>query len=63
MCCSNAASQMLMAGWTADMDREREFWLQFRQALLMVVDIIERFKLPELPRTSKLREERKGNRE
>ena len=36
---------------------DREFWLQFRQALLMVVDIIERFKLPELPRTSELRKE------
>jgi len=38
---------------------DREFWLQFRQALLMMVDIIERFKLPDLPRTSRLREEAK----
>ena len=41
------------------MTADYEFWLQFRQALLMMVDIIERFKLPELPRTSKLREEAK----
>ena len=45
------------------MGADYEFWLQFRQALLMMVDIIERFKLPELPRTSELRKERKGNRE
>lgn len=39
------------------MDADREFWLQFRQALLMIVDAIERFKLPKRPRTSELRKE------
>jgi len=37
---------------------DREFWLQFRQALLMVVDAIER-ALGLEPRTSELRKEAK----
>jgi len=41
------------------MDAEREFWKQARQALLMLVDAIERFKLPDFKRTSELRRERK----
>jgi len=38
---------------------DREFWLQIRQALLMLVDAIERFRLADLPKTSELRKEAK----
>jgi len=38
---------------------EREFWLAIRQALLMLVDAIERGKLTHLQRTSELRKEAK----
>jgi len=49
-----------MQGAEAEMtDRERELWLMLRQALLLMVDAIERF-LELAPRTSELRKERKG---
>jgi len=48
-----------MAGATEMTDRERELWLMLRQALLLMVDAIERF-LELAPRTSELRKERKG---
>ena len=38
---------------------EIEFWLQFRQALLMLVDLIERVKTGTKPRTSELRKDQK----
>ena len=38
---------------------ERDFWLQIRQAFLMMVDTIERF-CDITPRTSELRKERKN---
>ena len=38
-------------------DRERVFWLAFRQALLMVVDAIE--TMLEMPRTSDIRKQLK----
>lgn len=41
------------------MNMGREFWLAVRQALLMVVDALER-ELGIAPRTSELRKERRG---
>ncbi len=38
-------------------DRERVFWLAFRQALLMMVDTIE--TMLEMPRTSEIRKQLK----
>ena len=38
--------------------KEKEFWMALRQALLMMVDAIERMLLIS-PRTSKLRDEMK----
>ena len=43
----------------ANVTPDRDFWLQLRQALLMMVDAIERAIGME-PRTSELRKERKG---
>ena len=34
---------------------DREFWLAVRQAVLMFLDALERYKLPGLTRTAELR--------
>jgi hypothetical protein len=34
---------------------DREFWLAIRQALLMIVSAIERYKLPDVRRTNEKR--------
>lgn len=41
------------------MDKDYQFWMDIRQALLMVVDVIES-KTDTRPRTSKLRKFYKG---
>ena len=38
------------------MSADRDFWLQIRQACLMVVDAIERYVLKSSPRTKELRD-------
>ena len=38
---------------------DREFWLAIRQALLMLLDALERHKLPGVTRTAELRKQAK----
>lgn len=42
-----------------DRTREREFWILIRQAILLMVDAIER-RLDIHPRTAELRKEARG---
>jgi hypothetical protein len=44
-------------------DENRQFWMHVREALLMMVDAVERYMLKLTKRTSELRKERRGNRE
>ena len=38
---------------------DREFWLALRQAILMFLDALERYKLPDVTRTAELRKQAK----
>ena len=38
---------------------DREFWLAVRQAMLMFLDALERYKLPDVIRTAELRRREK----
>ena len=41
------------------MTEDRQFWMAIRQALLMVLDAIERRYLPDVIRTAELRKQAK----